>query len=90
VRGADGPDNIAKITTGNPGRSNKFVCNFVVKKEVLVFPIFSVLQQYCGSGFIESGSGYRSGFSISSESRFGSNPDPGFGDQKCKKEKNTA
>ncbi len=43
-------------------------------------------RQSCGSGFIESGSGYGSGSSISSES--GSNQDPWFWLSKTEEEKN--
>jgi hypothetical protein len=41
------------------------------------------IKQGCGSGFIESGSGYGSRSSILSG--YGSNPDPGFDVKKLKK-----
>ncbi len=57
---------------------------------VLIWGFVSVsLNQSCGSGFTESGSGYGSGPSIINYSGYGSNPDPGFWWPKSKK-KNTA
>jgi hypothetical protein len=74
---------IADLIGFASGEDKEMKCAAVTILALLSRSLHSLLQpflQSCGSGVIESGSKYRSGFSISSESGYGSgfNPDTGF------------